>query len=89
MRKLITKSKEKTFEQLENMETQGKMLEFIRELISERSIKMRVGGSISQNKQTDLEILQGGVLSVILFLVAINDIFGKLGNGVDGITLCR
>ena len=45
---------------------------------------MRVGGAISQNKQTDLGVSQGGVLSVILFLVAINGILRELGNGVDG-----
>ena len=43
----------------------------------------RAGGSISQSKQTDLRILQGGVLSLTLFLVAINGIL-ELGNGVDG-----
>ena len=31
----------------------------------------------------DLWISQGGVISVILFLVAINGIMGELGNGVD------
>ena len=41
---------------------------------------MRVGGSISQSKQTDFGIPQGGVLSVTFFLVVVNDI---LGNGVD------
>ena len=60
------------------------MLRFIRELIGERWIKVRVGGSVSQSKQTDLGIPQGGVLSVTLFLVAINGILGELGNGVDG-----
>ena len=59
-------------------------MEFIGELISKRWIKMRVGGYTSQNKQTDLEIPQGRVLSVTLFLVALNDISGKLRNGVNG-----
>ena len=45
---------------------------------------MRVGGSVLQSKQIDLGIPQGRVLSVILFLVAINGILRKLGNGVDG-----
>ena len=45
---------------------------------------MRVGGSVSQSKQTDLGIPQGGVLSVTLFLLAINGLLGELGNGVDG-----
>ena len=44
---------------------------------------MRVGGSVSQSKQTDLGILQRGVLSVTLFLMAINGILGELGNGMD------
>ena len=46
---------DKTLEQLENM---GIMLRFIRELIGERWNKVRVGGSISQNRQTNLGILQ-------------------------------
>ena len=45
---------------------------------------MRVGGAISQSKQTDLGVPQGGVLNVTLFLVAINVMLGELGNGVDG-----
>ena len=45
---------------------------------------MRVGGSTSQSKQTDLGIPQGGVLSITFFLVAINGILEELGNGIDG-----
>ena len=59
-------------------------MDFMRELTSERWIKVRVGGSISQSKQTDLGISQGGVLSETHFLVAINGIFRELGNEVDG-----
>ena len=55
-------------------------MEFIRELIGKRWIKVRVRGNISQGKQTDLGIPQGGMLSVTLFLVAINGILGELGN---------
>ena len=39
-------NREKILEQLENMGIQERMMEFIRELISERLIKVRVGGSI-------------------------------------------
>ena len=74
-------SGDKTLEQLENMR---RMMEFIRQLIGERWIKVRVGGYISQSKQIDLGILQGGVLSVTLFLMAINGILGELGNREDG-----
>ena len=73
---------DKVLEQ-ENVGIQGRMLKFIRELIIERWIKMRVGGSISQSKRTDLEILQGGVLGENIFLMAIKGILGKMGNGVD------
>ena len=59
-------------------------MEFIRELIGERWIKVRMGRYISQSKQTNLGIPQRGVLSVTLFLVAINGILRELGNGVDG-----
>ena len=59
-------------------------MEFIRELTGERWIKVRMVGSISQSKHTDLRIQLGGVLSVTLFLVAINGTLGELGNGVDG-----
>ena len=58
----------------------GRMLRFIREFIGERWIKVRVGGSVSQRKRTDLGIPQGGVLSVTFFLMAI---IGILENGVD------
>ena len=62
----------------------GRIMEFIIELIGERWIRVRVGRFISQSKQRDLEIPQRPVLSITLFLVAINGILGKLGNGVDG-----
>ena len=45
------------------------MVEYIKELIGESWIKVRVGGYISQSKQTNLGIPQGGVFSVTLFLV--------------------
>ena len=47
LRKRMTKSTvEKTREQLENLRIQGRMIEFIRELIGKRWIKVRVGRSI-------------------------------------------
>ena len=63
---------------------QGRILRFIRELIGEGWIKVKVGGSISQSKQTNLGIPQRVVLSVTLFPVVINDILGELRNGVEG-----
>ena len=80
-------NREKIYEQLENMRIQGRMMEFIRELIGKRWIKVRVGGSISQSKQTDLGIPQGGVLSILVLstLPGGNQWYiGKFGNGVNG-----
>ena len=71
--------RKKTFKQLENMEYKEECQNSL-ELISERWIKVRIGGSISQRKQTDLGIQQGWVLSVTIFLVAINGILGELEN---------
>ena len=45
------------------------MLKFIRELIIERWIKVRVGGTTSQSKETDLGIPQERILSVTQYLV--------------------
>ena len=69
------------------MDIKGRMLKFIKELISERWIKVKVGGATSHNKQTDLGVPQGGVLSVTLFLVAINEILRELGKWSGWITL--
>ena len=77
-------NRDKTLGQLENMKIQGRMLKFIRELIGERLIKVRVEGSVSQSKHRALGISQGRVLSVTFFLVAINGILGELRNIVDG-----
>ena len=63
------------------------MVEYIKELIGESWIKVRVGGYISQSKQTNLGIPQGGVLSVTLFLVVINCILEELGNCMNGVSL--
>ena len=65
------------------MHSYGRMFRFIRELINERCIKVRVGGSILQCKQTDLGNPQGMVLSATLFLVAINGTLGELRNGKE------
>ena len=54
-------NREKTLEQLQIMGIKGRMLEFSKELIRERWIKVKVGVSTSQNKQTDLGVIQGGL----------------------------
>ena len=66
------------------MGIQGRMMKTIKELIKERWIKVRIEGNISHSRKTELGIPQGGVMSVTLFLIAINHILKELGNSVDG-----
>ena len=80
-RKLMTNSTERRH--LNNQKTL-ECREFIRELVGETWIKVRVGRSNSQSKQTDLVISQGGVLSLTIFIVANNGILRKFENVVDG-----
>ena len=77
-------NKWRTFEQLEIIGTQGRMLDTIKELVKEGWIWVRVGETTSQSRKADLGILQGRVLSATLFFVAINDILGEKGNELDG-----
>ena len=65
---------------LVNMGIQERMME----LIYKRWFKVRRRGFTLQNKQKDLEVVQEGILSMTLYLVAINVILGELGNEVDG-----
>ena len=59
-------------------------VEFVKELVSDRCIKVKVSGYTLQNRQTDRPgNTTLGVLSVTLFLVAINGILGELGNKVN------
>ena len=55
-------NRNKIFERLENMGIQGQVMIFIRELISDRGIKVRIVKSTSHNKQTDMGIPQGEYL---------------------------
>ena len=49
-------NRNKTSEQIENLKIKKRIMEFIRELISNRWMKMRVGGYTSQNRQEELGI---------------------------------
>ena len=71
-------NRHKTFQQLKNMEIHRWKMEFIKELISESERNHFFEQTERSGNPT------GGVISVIHFLVSINDILEKLVNGVDG-----
>ena len=75
-------NRNKTFEKLEKIVIQERIMEFIRELISKRWIKVRVGGSTLMNKQTDQRIPQEQYYTT-LFLLTINSILVELRNEVE------
>jgi len=57
-----------------DMGIRGNMIRFIKEFLSDRFIKVRVGDSISRKYKQEEGVPQGSVLSVTCFSVAINKI---------------
>ena len=68
---------------LYEMGVQGNMLRFIFNYLKERSIKVRIGKTLSKSCKTHSGVPQGGVLSATCFLVAINTIQNALPHNID------
>lgn len=62
----------------------GNMLAFIKNFLSDRKIQVRVNQTYSDTTTIENGFRQGAVLSVILFLVDINDVFDYIPNPVKG-----
>ena len=60
-----------------NLKIQGKMFNWIKNFLDGRKIKVKVGNMISEEHETENGTPQGSSLSLILFLIMIND-FPKL-----------
>ncbi|KAF2362883.1 Reverse transcriptase domain, partial [Trinorchestia longiramus] len=56
----------------------GHILHFIQNFLSDRKIKVRVGGCLSDNKLLQEGVPQDSVLSCTCFLIPINDITNDL-----------
>ena len=69
---------------LSHMGVQGRMLEFIKNYLQKRTIKVRVGDTLSEERETQSGVPQGGVLSATCFLVAINTILDVIPQDVKG-----
>ena len=68
--------------QLQNMEVKGNMIRFIRSFLSDKSIKVRVGNTLSSPFKLEEGVPQGSVLSVTCFAVAINSVISKISSSV-------
>ena len=69
---------------LKEMGVDGNILKFIHNYLKGRSIKVKIGNSLSDKHMTTAGVPQGGVLSATLFLVAINTILDSLHCDVRG-----
>ena len=68
---------------LHDMDLRGRLPLFIKNLLSERKFRVRVGTSHSDFYDQEMGVLQGSILPVTLFIVKINSITSCLRNGVD------
>ena len=68
--------------QLQNMEVKGNMIRFIRSFLSDRSVKVRVGNSLSSAFKLEEGVPQCSVLNVTCFVVATNSVISEISSPV-------
>ena len=71
--------------QLVEWDIKGNMFSCIKDFLSERYLKVRVGSCISSAYPQEEGLPQGSVLSPTLFMVAINGLLGQVPAGVHGL----
>lgn len=64
--------------QLRDWNIEGLMLKFLDRMLENRSFRVFVNGQLSQSKIMETGLCQGSVLSVTLFLVAINTLVARM-----------
>lgn len=69
---------------LNDMGIKGNMLAFIRNFLRDRKIRVRLNEILSDPQMLDNGLPQGSVVSVVLFLIAINDVLSCLIRPVKG-----
>ena len=67
---------------LEEMGVGGRMFNWINDFLKQRVIRVRVGDAISSQGIVENGTPQGSVISPVLFIVMINDIFSKVDRSV-------
>lgn len=68
---------------LSKMNISGRMFDYIRNFLSNRTFKVRIGSTLSTARSTNRGVPQGSTLSVTLFLIAINPLFGTIPTDVQ------
>jgi exonuclease III/ribonuclease HI len=68
---------------LKSWRIRGRMMNMLQSFLSERTFQVSVGGHVSREYQLENGVPQGSVLSVTLFLVAMQPIFRVLPSGVE------
>ena len=79
-----TISRQTIISNLKEIGVTGNMLNFIHNYLKDRSIKVKIGNTLSDKHMTTAGVPQGGVLSATLFIVAINTILDNLHTDVKG-----
>ena len=59
---------------LKNLSLEGRMVVFLKNFLQDRRFKVRIGNILSEEKEQEMGVPQGSVLSVKLFSIKINDI---------------
>lgn len=67
---------------LEEMGTGGRMFNWISDFHKQRTIRVRVGDSVSSQEIIENGTPQGSVISPVLFIIMINYIFSKVDMGI-------
>jgi hypothetical protein len=60
----------------------GKLLHFKNEFIKNRTLRVAIENTLSVEKQIENRVVQGAVLSVMLFLVAMAEITHRIGEAI-------
>ena len=79
----VTTWKYRIMKDLHDMDLRGCFPLFIKNLLSGRKFRVRVGTSLSDFYDQEMGVPQGSILSVTLFIVKINSITSCIRNGVD------
>ncbi|XP_044596671.1 uncharacterized protein LOC123273332 [Cotesia glomerata] len=69
---------------LEKKNIRGNMLAYIKNFLTDRRIQVRVDHTLSESRIVENGFPQGAVLSVILFLIDINDVIDHISSPVKG-----
>ena len=68
---------------LKNLGLEGRMTIFIQNFLQDKQFRVRMGEVYSEEKQKEMGVLQGSVLSVTLFNIKINNILKNINSGTN------